>query len=105
MFLVVYAAIFPLDEQLSNNLSILGSIMYIFSFAIGAGPVTGIIIPKLSSTKTRGKIMGLSFSTHWVCNFVVGLFFLELVEKFRVAPGMLGILILLYDKLIAEKSG
>ncbi|MCH90477.1 putative plastidic glucose transporter 1-like [Trifolium medium] len=30
--------------------------------------------------------MGFSFSTHWVCNFVVGLFFLELVEKFGVAP-------------------
>lgn len=86
MFLVVYAVIFPLDEQLSNNLSILGTIMYIFSFAIGAGPVTGIIIPELSSTRTRGKIMGFSFSTHWVCNFVVGLFFLELVEKFGVAP-------------------
>lgn len=39
---------------------------YIFSFAIGAGPVTGIIIPELSSTRTRGKIMGFSFSTHWV---------------------------------------
>ncbi|CAJ2668544.1 unnamed protein product [Trifolium pratense] len=86
MFLVVYAVIFPLDEQLSNNLSILGTIMYIFSFAIGAGPVTGIIVPELSSTRTRGKIMGFSFSTHWVCNFVVGLFFLELVEKFGVAP-------------------
>ncbi|XP_027344497.1 probable plastidic glucose transporter 1 isoform X2 [Abrus precatorius] len=86
MFLVVYAVIFPLDEQLSNNLSILGTIMYIFSFAVGAGPVTGIIIPELSSTRTRGKIMGFSFSTHWVCNFVVGLFFLELVEKFGVAP-------------------
>ncbi|KAI9108983.1 hypothetical protein K1719_019938 [Acacia pycnantha] len=86
MFLVVYAVGFPLDEQLSKNLPILGTVMYIFSFAIGAGPVTGIIIPELSSTRTRGKIMGFSFSTHWVCNFVVGLFFLELVEKFGVAP-------------------
>ncbi|XP_027933142.1 probable plastidic glucose transporter 1 isoform X4 [Vigna unguiculata] len=86
MFLVSSAVFCPLDEQLSNNLSILGTIMYIFSFAIGAGPVTGIIISELSSTRTRGKIMGLSFSTHWVCNFIVGLFFLELVEKFGVAP-------------------
>ncbi|KAK6646229.1 hypothetical protein PHAVU_L003237 [Phaseolus vulgaris] len=86
MFLVSSAIICPLDERLSNNLSILGTIMYIFSFAIGAGPVTGIIISELSSTRTRGKIMGFSFSTHWVCNFVVGLFFLELVEKFGVAP-------------------
>ncbi|XP_020979629.1 probable plastidic glucose transporter 1 isoform X5 [Arachis ipaensis] len=68
MFLVAFAVVFPLDELLSNNLSILGTIMYIFSFAIGAGPVTGIIIPELSSTRTRGKIMGVSFSTHWVGN-------------------------------------
>lgn len=38
-----------------------------FTFAIGAGPVTGLIIPELSSNRTRGKIMGFSFSVHWVC--------------------------------------
>uniref|UniRef100_A0A2N9GK67 Major facilitator superfamily (MFS) profile domain-containing protein n=1 Tax=Fagus sylvatica TaxID=28930 RepID=A0A2N9GK67_FAGSY len=86
MFLVVYAISFPLDEQLSHNLSILGTVLYIFTFAIGAGPVTGLIIPELSSTKMRGKIMGFSFTAHWVCNFLVGLFFLDLVEKFGVAP-------------------
>ncbi|PQQ04830.1 putative plastidic glucose transporter 1 isoform X1 [Prunus yedoensis var. nudiflora] len=86
MFLVVCAISFPLDEQLSHNLSILGTVMYIFTFAIGAGPVTGLIIPELSSNRSRGKIMGFSFSAHWVCNFLVGLFFLDLVEKFGVAP-------------------
>lgn len=39
---------------------------YIFTFAIGAGPVTGLIIPELSSTRLRGKIMGFSFTAHWV---------------------------------------
>ncbi|XP_062150675.1 probable plastidic glucose transporter 1 isoform X2 [Alnus glutinosa] len=86
MFLVVYAISFPLDEQLSHNLSILGTVLYIFTFAIGAGPVTGLIIPELSSTRTRGKIMGFSFTAHWVCNFLVGFFFLDLLEKFGVAP-------------------
>ncbi|XP_018834863.1 probable plastidic glucose transporter 1 isoform X3 [Juglans regia] len=86
MFLVVYAINFPLDESLSHNLSILGTVLYIFTFAIGAGPVTGLIIPELSSTRMRGKIMGFSFTSHWVSNFLVGLFFLDLVEKFGVAP-------------------
>lgn len=84
MFLVVYAISFPQDEGLSHSLSVFGTIMYIFTFAIGAGPVTGIIIPELSSAQTRSKIMGLSFSIHWICNFLVGLFFLELVENFGV---------------------
>lgn len=43
---------------------------YIFTFAIGAGPVTGLIIPELSSSRTRGKIMGFSFSVHWVRCYV-----------------------------------
>ncbi|XP_023920831.2 probable plastidic glucose transporter 1 [Quercus suber] len=86
MFLVVYAISFPLDEQLSHNLSILGTVLYIFTFATGAGPVTGLIISELSSTRMRGKIMGFSFTAHWVCNFLVGLLFLDLVEKFGVSP-------------------
>eukprot|EP00262_Sarcandra_glabra_P012321 TRINITY_DN3146_c0_g1_i3.p1 TRINITY_DN3146_c0_g1~~TRINITY_DN3146_c0_g1_i3.p1 ORF type:complete len:495 (+),score=83.14 TRINITY_DN3146_c0_g1_i3:184-1485(+) len=86
MFLIVYAISFALDEQLSRDLSILGTTMYIISFAVGAGPVTGIIIPELSSTRMRAKVMGFSFSVHWVCNFLVGLFFLELVDKFGIAP-------------------
>ncbi|XP_019059710.1 PREDICTED: probable plastidic glucose transporter 1 isoform X2 [Tarenaya hassleriana] len=84
MFLIVYSVGFPLDEDLSHNLSILGTFMYIFTFAVGAGPVTGLIIPELSSNRTRGKIMGFSFSVHWVCNFLVGLFFLDMVEKFGI---------------------
>ncbi|KAJ6809102.1 putative plastidic glucose transporter 1 isoform X3 [Iris pallida] len=86
MLLIVYAITSPTDERVSHNLSVIGTLMYIFTFAIGAGPVTGLIIPELSSTQTRSKIMGFSFSVHWVCNFLVGLFFLEFVERFGVAP-------------------
>ncbi|KAK3184422.1 hypothetical protein Dsin_031708 [Dipteronia sinensis] len=86
MFLIVGAISLPLDQDFSHNLSIIGTFLYIFSFAIGAGPVTGLIIPELSSSRTRGKILGFSFSVHWVCNFLVGLFFLDLVETFGIAP-------------------
>ncbi|XP_042494680.1 probable plastidic glucose transporter 1 isoform X2 [Macadamia integrifolia] len=86
MFLIVYAISSPLDEQLAHNLSILGTLVYIFTFAVGAGPVTGLIIPELSSTRTRGKIMGFSLCVHWVCNFLVGLYFLKLVDRFGVSP-------------------
>ncbi|KGN46981.1 probable plastidic glucose transporter 1 [Cucumis sativus] len=86
MLLIVSTIGFQFDEELSHNLSIVGTIAYIFSFAIGAGPVTGIIIPELSSTRARGKIMAFSLAVHWVCNFLVGLFFLDLVQTFGVAP-------------------
>ncbi|KAJ4758563.1 Major facilitator superfamily protein [Rhynchospora pubera] len=84
MFLIVSAISFPLDEGSGHALSIIGTLMYIFTFALGAGPVTGMIIPELSSALTRSKVMGFSFSVHWVCNFLVGLYFLELVDKFGV---------------------
>ncbi|XP_026392758.1 probable plastidic glucose transporter 1 [Papaver somniferum] len=86
MYLLVYGISSPLDEQLSQSLSIVGSLLYIFNFAIGAGPITGLVLPELSSNRTRGKIMSFSLSVHWVCNFMVGLFFLELVDRFGVAP-------------------
>ncbi|XP_020699357.2 probable plastidic glucose transporter 1 isoform X1 [Dendrobium catenatum] len=86
MFVIALAIISPMDEDLSHNVSVVGTLMYIFSFAIGAGPVTGLVIPELSSAQMRSKIMGFSFSIHWIFNFLVGLYFLELVEKFGVAP-------------------
>ncbi|KAI3789469.1 hypothetical protein L2E82_02266 [Cichorium intybus] len=111
MFLVVYAISFPLDEEIRNNLSISGTILYMLTYAIGAGPVTGLIIPELSSSRTRGKIMSSSFSVHWVCNFVVGLFFLEAMERFGVAPvyGSFGVVSLMaalfsYSFLVETKG-
>ncbi|XP_078181595.1 major facilitator superfamily protein isoform X2 [Carex rostrata] len=84
MFLIVSAISFPLDEGSGHALTVIGTLMYIFTFALGAGPVTGMIIPELSSAQTRSKVMGFSFTVHWVCNFVVGLYFLELVRRFGV---------------------
>lgn len=84
MFLIVYGISFPHDEGVAHGLSITGTLLYIFTFALGAGPVTGIIIPELSSARTRSKVMGFSFTVHWICNFLVGLYFLELVKKFEV---------------------
>uniref|UniRef100_A0ACD5Y2R1 Uncharacterized protein n=1 Tax=Avena sativa TaxID=4498 RepID=A0ACD5Y2R1_AVESA len=84
MFLIVFSISFPLDEDVGHALSITGTLLYIFTFAIGAGPVTGIIIPELSSARTRSKVMGFSFTVHWICNFLVGLYFLELVKLFGV---------------------
>lgn len=109
MFLIVYSITCPLDEGVGHNLSVLGSLMYIFTFAIGAGPVTGLIIPELCSSQTRAKVMGFSFSVHWVCNFLVGLYFLELVERFGVAPvyatfGSVSLLAAVFSMVFIEET-
>ncbi|KAH9304363.1 hypothetical protein KI387_008767, partial [Taxus chinensis] len=82
MFLLVVPFSVPVNEQMSHFLSIFGTLMYVFTFSIGAGPVTGLIITELSSTRTRAKTMAFSLCVHWVCNFVIGLFFIDLMERF-----------------------
>lgn len=67
MFLVASVEGLQLEKGVGVNLMILGTILYIISFSFGAGPVTGLIIPELSSSRTRGKVMGFSLSVHWVC--------------------------------------
>ncbi|WOH02655.1 hypothetical protein DCAR_0522044 [Daucus carota subsp. sativus] len=73
-------ALYLIDRQGRQRL-LIGSYM-----GMVTGPATGLIIPELSSSRTRGKIMSFSFSVHWVCNFLIGLFFLDLVKTFGVAP-------------------
>ncbi|KAI5084363.1 hypothetical protein GOP47_0000532 [Adiantum capillus-veneris] len=72
-------------EQLSHSLAISGTLLYVYTFALGAGPVTALIIPELTSTQARAKTMAVSLCVHWVCNFVIGLFFLEFVEHFGLS--------------------
>ncbi|CAN6166858.1 unnamed protein product [Urochloa humidicola] len=111
MLLIVYGISFPLDEGVAHSLSITGTLLYIFTFALGAGPVTGIIIPELSSARTRSKVMGFSFTVHWICNFLVGLYFLELVNKFGVGAvyagfGVVSLLTVLFAyNFIVETKG
>jgi hypothetical protein len=62
---------------------------YIFTFAIGAGPVTGLIIPELSSAKMRGKIMGFSFSVHWVGTQIIFHNLFPRERKRQVLPSLL----------------
>lgn len=63
---IIFSFLSEKYDALNRTTSMLISSRYIFTFAIGAGPVTGLIIPELSSTRTRGKIMGFSFTAHWV---------------------------------------
>lgn len=84
MAILVFSLDRHVDGSISHTLSVTGTLMYIYSFALGAGPVTALIIPELSSTQARAKTMAVSLCVHWVCNFIVGLFFLDLVEHFGI---------------------
>lgn len=79
--LLVAAQEVPLPDLYSHSLSIAGTLSYVFCFALGAGPVSAVIIPELCDTRVRAKVMAVSLCVHWVCNFAIGLFFLELVSQ------------------------
>ncbi|CAH2065871.1 unnamed protein product [Thlaspi arvense] len=62
-------------------LSVGGTLMFVLTFALGAGPVPGLLLPEIFSSRIRAKAMAFCMSVHWVINFFVGLLFLRLLEK------------------------
>jgi sugar porter (SP) family MFS transporter len=82
MALLVSALEMPGNSDFAHILSVGGTLFYVFTFALGAGPVTALIIPELCTTRLRSKTMAVSLCTHWVFNFGIGLFFLEAVQRF-----------------------
>jgi hypothetical protein len=70
MGVLVLALEMPGDQQLAHLLAVGGTLFYVFTFALGAGPATALIIPELSTTRLRAKTMAVSLCTHWVCIFL-----------------------------------
>jgi len=61
-----------------------GTLLYILAFAIGAGPVTGLIVPEINAAAVRGQAVSAAMVTHWVANVLVGQNFLPCVDRFGV---------------------
>uniref|UniRef100_A0A5B7A3S9 Putative plastidic glucose transporter 2 n=1 Tax=Davidia involucrata TaxID=16924 RepID=A0A5B7A3S9_DAVIN len=62
-------------------LSVGGMLLFVFTFATGAGPVPGLLLPEIFPSRIRAKAMAFCMSVHWVVNFFVGLLFLRLLEQ------------------------
>ncbi|WCJ42499.1 Major facilitator superfamily protein [Euphorbia peplus] len=62
-------------------LSVGGMLMFVLTFALGAGPVPGLLLPEIFPGRIRAKAMAVCMSVHWVINFFVGLLFLRLLEQ------------------------
>lgn len=61
-------------------LSVGGMLLFVFTFAVGAGPVPSLLLPEILPSRIRAKAMAFCMSVHWVFNFCVGLLFLPLLE-------------------------
>ena len=62
-----------------------GTLFYILSFAVGAGPVSGLIVPELNDARVRGNAVSAAMVTHWVCNVAIGQNFMAWVDAFGLA--------------------
>ncbi|KAJ1391442.1 Sugar/inositol transporter [Sesbania bispinosa] len=74
----------------SGTLAVLGTVLYVLSFSLGAGPVPALLLPEIFASRIRAKAVSLSLGTHWISNFVIGLYFLSVVNKFGISTVYLG---------------
>ncbi|XP_043695468.1 plastidic glucose transporter 4 [Telopea speciosissima] len=74
----------------SGTLAVLGTVFYVLSFSLGAGPVPALLLPEIFASRIRAKAVALSLGVHWVTNFVIGLYFLSMVTKFGISTVYLG---------------
>lgn len=54
------------DSGAGSALAVAGTLAYVFTFALGAGPVTAILLPEIFNTRIRAKGMAVSLCVHWV---------------------------------------
>ncbi|XP_026447753.1 probable plastidic glucose transporter 2 [Papaver somniferum] len=81
MALQVTAASSYIPSSGELYLSVGGMLLFVFTFASGAGPVPGLLLPEIFPGRIRAKAMAVCMSVHWVVNFFVGLLFLRLLEQ------------------------
>eukprot|EP01025_Chloroclados_australasicus_P038105 TRINITY_DN39038_c0_g2_i1.p2 TRINITY_DN39038_c0_g2~~TRINITY_DN39038_c0_g2_i1.p2 ORF type:complete len:526 (-),score=69.76 TRINITY_DN39038_c0_g2_i1:514-2091(-) len=77
-------------SSFSGTIALVGTLAYMFTFALGTGPVPGLLLPEIFPTKVRAIGVSAAMGTHWITNFMVGQLFLQVVEKFGIANVYLG---------------
>ncbi|XP_052200075.1 probable plastidic glucose transporter 2 isoform X3 [Diospyros lotus] len=81
MALQVTAAGLSASGSVTLYMSVGGMLLFVFTFATGAGPVPGLLLSEIFPGRIRAKAMAVCLSVHWVFNFLVGLLFLPLLKQ------------------------
>lgn len=101
----------PAAASISGILSFVGTLAYVLCFAMGAGPVPGLLTPELVGDRVRGTAVAMAMATHWVCNFAIGQLFLPAVGAVGVAGVyfffslVCGAAVAFIDKSVPETKG
>lgn len=62
-------------------LSVGGMLLFVLTFATGAGPVPSLLLSETFPGRIRARAMAICMAVHWVINFFIGLLFLRLLEQ------------------------
>lgn len=81
MLLQAAASYLQMLKPLQATATLVGTLIYVFMFAVGAGPVPGLFLPEILPLRIRGKAMAFAMCIHWVTHFLVGLLFLPLLNQ------------------------
>lgn len=85
MLTMAAAFTLPALKALSAPVAVLGTLAYILSFAMGAGPVTALAVAELNPLEVRGRAVAAALTSHWICNVAVGQVFMGAVTKYGLA--------------------
>ena len=85
MALLAAALALPQLQPWAGPLALAGTLAYVASFAMGAGPVPALLISELFPARLRGKAQAAAMGAHWVSNFFIGQTFLSAVAAVGVA--------------------
>ncbi|KAF5832364.1 general substrate transporter [Dunaliella salina] len=85
MLLMAFGFASPALSQYAAPIAVVGTLLYIVTFALGAGPVTGLLVPELCAASIRGRAVAAAMTSHWVCNVAVGQTFMAAVTQFGLA--------------------
>jgi sugar porter (SP) family MFS transporter len=80
MGIQAFVAAVPMFASFNASVALLGTLLYVFMFALGAGPVPALLLPEIFPDRIRAKGMAVAMCVHWVANFLVGLTFLHLLK-------------------------
>lgn len=63
-----------------DNLAAIALMAYVAFFAMSLGPVTWVVLSEIYPVSVRGRAMGIATFANWLCNYLVALLFLDLVQ-------------------------
>jgi MFS family permease len=111
MFVMGASFVVTLSKAYSHAITLFGTVLFVMSFALGSGPVTGLLIPELNDARTRGLAVSAAMATHWIANIAVGQGFLPAVHAVGLSSVYLcfsafgALAILFVAKCIPETRG